>query len=47
MVWKERGKYGVKMGWIVCYFFFCFCGYELEVLFKFIRGIENMFDNEM
>lgn len=47
MVWKERGKYGVKTGRTVRHPFSHFRGHEPEVLLKFTRGTENMSDNEM
>ena len=47
MVWKERGKYGVKTGRTVRHPFSRFRGHEPEVLLKFTRGTENMSDNEM
>lgn len=47
MVWKERGKYGVKTGRTVRHPFSRFRGHEPEVLLKFTRGTENVSDNEM
>ena len=47
MVWKERGKYGVKTGRTVRHPFSRFRGHEPEILLKFTRGTENMSDNKM
>ena len=47
MVWKERGKYGVKTGRTVRHPFSRFRGHEPEVLLKFTRGTENMSDDEL
>lgn len=47
MVWKERGKYGVKTGRTVRHSFSRFRGHEPEVLLKFTRATENMSDDEL